>query len=157
MTEFEERPPSLKVSRLYRGLRQQQGSALIELAVTLPVLFLFLFCFMELSLAFYTRDLISECAREGTRYAMYRGASCPSTTNPTCEVTASQVNSYVSSLGFPNLAGGTMKVATTYPNGNENVGSLVQVQVTYNFPITMPLLPANALSMSSVSVMSIIQ
>jgi Flp pilus assembly protein TadG len=137
--------------------RHEDGSTLVEFALTLPVLMTLLFCFMEMCLAFYTKDMISECAREGTRYAMYRGASCPTASNPTCEVSSSQVNTYVTGLGWPNLAGGTMTVATSYPNGNEAVGSQVQVKVSYTFPITMPLVPKNALALQSTSTMYILQ
>jgi hypothetical protein len=112
---------------------------------------------MQICLAFYTHNLISELAREGTRYAMVRGASCPNSTSPTCEVTASEVNSYVSSIALPNLAGGTMTVATTYPNGNEAVGSTVQVKITYVFPIKMPFVPTPSYTMTSTSVMYILQ
>jgi len=133
------------------------GSALIEFALTSSLLFTLLFCFMEICLVFYSYDLISEAAREGTRYAMYRGASCPNSTTPTCEVTASQVNTYVSGLVWPNLAGGTITPATTYPSGNENVGSTVQVTVTYVFPIKMPFVPTHSITMASTSVMPILQ
>jgi len=147
-----------EVARSLRGLlRREQGSTVIETAVSLPVLFTFLFCFMEICLAFYSRDMISESAREGTRYAKYHGASCPTSSNPTCEATATQVNTYVTGLGWPNLAGGTMSVATTYPSGNESVGSLVQVKITYVFPIKMAFVPTSALTMSSTSEAYIVQ
>jgi Flp pilus assembly protein TadG len=135
----------------------EDGSTLIEMAVTLPLMFTLLFCFMEMCLAFYSRDMISECAREGTRYAMLHGASCPTSASPTCEATATQVNSYVTGLGWPNLAGGTMTVATTYPSGNEAVGSLVQVKVTYVFAIAMAFVPKNSLTMTSTSEAYILQ
>lgn len=137
---------------------REDGSALIEFAVTLPVLFTLLFCFMELCLALYTRDLISECAREGTRYAMVRGASC--TTYPgsaSCTVTAAQVETYVMGLGRPNIAGGTMSVNASYPNGTQAVGSPVSVTVNYAFPISMPFVHALSINMSSSSQMTIIQ
>lgn len=135
----------------------QCGASLVELGVTLPVLMTLLFCMFEVCLAFYSHDLISEFARQGTRYAMVHGASCPTTSNPTCEATATQVNTYVSSLSMPNIAGGTITPATTYPDGNEAVGSRVQVKVTYVFPIKMPFVPTSALTMTSTSVMRIIQ
>ena len=119
----------------------ENGSSLIEMSLALPVLFTLMFCFMELCLAFYSRNMISECAREGTRYAMFRGASCPSAATPTCEATASQVNTYVSGIGWPNIAGGTMTVNTTYPGGSEAVGNAVKVQVTYVFPFHAPFVP----------------
>jgi hypothetical protein len=137
--------------------RSEDGGSLIEMAVTLPLLFTLLFCFMELCLAFYSHDMISEAAREGSRYAIYHGATCPTSASPTCEATATQVNSYVTGLGWPNLAGGTMTVATTYPNGNENVGSLVQVKITYVFAIHMAFVPTNSLTMTSTSKAYIIQ
>jgi Flp pilus assembly protein TadG len=130
---------------------------MLEIALTLPVLFAFLFCFMELCIIFYTYSMISEAAREGTRYAMVHGATCPTSANPTCEVTVAQVNTYVSGLGWPNLGGGTMTVATSYPNGNESIGSPVKVAITYVFPITMPLVPTSSISMSTASQTTIIQ
>jgi Flp pilus assembly protein TadG len=135
----------------------EDGSAMIEFAVTVPVLFTLIFCFIEVCLGFYTHEMISEAAREGTRYAMFHGASCPNSTSPTCEATASQVNAVVSGLAAPDIGGGTMTVATTYPNGNELAGSQVQVKITYVFPITLPFVPKNSLTMTSTSVMDIVQ
>ena len=138
-------------------LKEENGGALIDTAVTLPILLSVFFCFIELCLAFYSKDMISERAREGTRYAMYHGSSCPSSSNPTCELTASQINSYVSGLAWPNLGGGTITVSTTYPSGNEAPGSSVEVTVTYIFPIALPFVPSNTLSFSSTSEMKILQ
>jgi Flp pilus assembly protein TadG len=135
----------------------EQGSSLVEMAVALPTLFMFMFCFMEMCLAFYSFDMISEAAREGARYAMVHGAGCPNSTNPTCEATATQVNTYVSSLVWPNLAGGTITPNTTYPDGDEAVGHRVQVEVTYSFSVTMPFVPKKTISMTSTSQMKIIQ
>ncbi|HXB63170.1 MAG TPA: TadE/TadG family type IV pilus assembly protein [Acidobacteriaceae bacterium] len=139
------------------AMGSEEGSTLIEFALTFTVLLTLIFCLMELCLVFYSYDMISDCAREGTRYAVLRGASCPTTASPTCEATASQVNSYVSSNAPPNLGAGTLTVATTYPDGNESVGSRVQVKVSYVFPIKMPFVPKASLNMSSTSVMYILQ
>jgi Flp pilus assembly protein TadG len=129
----------------------------VEFVLTLSLLFTLIFCFFELCLALYTYDVISESAREGTRYAMVRGASCRTSTGVSCQVSPDEVNSYVSGLGWPNVGGGTMNVNTTYPDGSEAIGSRVQVNVTYQFRITMPFVPSNAISLSSTSVMYIIQ
>jgi hypothetical protein len=109
--------------------------------------------------------MISETAREGTRYAMVHGASCPTSGNPTCEATAAEVDAYVLGLGWANAAGGTMTVCTYYnnnacntnPTGSEAVGNPVKVTVTYVFPITMPFVPTKSLTMTSSSQMTIIQ
>jgi Flp pilus assembly protein TadG len=138
------------------------GSALIETAVSLPVLFALLFCFMELCLVFYSYDMISESAREGTRYAMFLSSTCINSSGASCTATAAQVNSYVSGLGWPNLAGGTMTVSTTYKTpaggtGTNIVSDFVVVQITYVFPITMPFVPKNSITAKSTSQTIIVQ
>lgn len=156
---------SVPLSKTGIAARGENGMTLVEMAVTLPILFAFLFCFMELSLAFYSYNMISETAREGSRYAMVHGASCPTSANPTCKATAAQVDAYVLGIGWANLAGGTMTVCVYYnnnacntnPSGSEAVGNPVKVTVTYVFPITMPYVPTNSLTMRSTSQMTIIQ
>jgi len=130
---------------------------LVEIAVTLPVLFGLIFGFIAICLTFYSYEMISEAAREGTRYAMVRGASCPTTANPTCEATVAQVNAYVSGLGLPNLGGGSVVPNAMYPDGNENVGSHVTVTVTYVVHLTLPFVPARPLTLSSTSMATILQ
>jgi Flp pilus assembly protein TadG len=135
----------------------EDGGTLIETTLALPVLLGVIFCFMEVCTAFYSYNMISEAAREGTRYAMMHGATCPTSTSPTCEATASQVNAYVSGLNWVTANGGTMTVNTTYPDGNETPGSRVQVQVTYVLPINMPFVPRAAMTMHSTSLAYILQ
>ncbi len=50
-----------------------------------------------------------------------------------------------------------MSAATTYPDGNENPGSRVQIVVNYVFPYNIPFAPKGTLHMSSTSVMYIVQ
>ena len=143
----------------------EDGQTLIEMAVSLPILFALIFCFMELCLAFYTYDMISESAREGAQYAMVRSTNCVTNNSGAsvpCTATSTQVNTYVSHLGWPNIAGGTITPATTYiqvsPNAAGNIpGNYVKVAVTYVFPIKMPFVPKNSITLTSSSQMYIIQ
>ena len=135
---------------------REEGGSLIELAVTLPVLFGLIFCFMETCMMLYTYEMISISARQGARYAMVRGASCPSTANPICEATPAQVKAYVSGLGWPNIGGGIVTPSVVY-DGNESVGSHVQVTVSYSFQITMPFVPTKSIAMSSTAKTTILQ
>jgi Flp pilus assembly protein TadG len=137
--------------------RSEDGGALVEFAASLIVLFTMFFCFFEVALATYSTHLIAELAFEGARYAMVHGSSCPTSSNPTCEVTAAQVNTFVTSLPLPKLVGGTLTANTTYPDGNENPGSRVTVKVSYVFPITMPLVPKSSLHFSTSSTLYIVQ
>jgi Flp pilus assembly protein TadG len=149
--------PSRLNSGAVEALASEDGSALLELVFTLPVLFGLLFCFFELCMALYSYDMISESAREGTRYAMVRGASCKTSSGASCETTVAQIKTYVAGLGWPNVGGGTMTVSPSYPKGSDAVGNPVQVTITYQFRITMPFVPSSAIALSSTSVMYIIQ
>lgn len=162
---IESRLPQRARRRKKNAAWDEAGQSILEMAVTLPLLFAFLFCFMEVCLALYTLCMISETAREGTRYAMVHGASCPTSGSPTCEATAAQVNTYVQNINWVDVAGGTMTVCVYYnnnacntnPANSRNVGNPVKITVTYVFPITMPFVPTSSLTLKSTSQMTIIQ
>jgi len=154
---FGRRPRGVTRSSGRNSAESQEGSALVEIALTLPVLLTFFFGLIEVCLAFYTHQVLSESAREGTRYAMVHGSTCTTGSGNSCTVSAATVNSYVSGLNWPNFGGGTMAVNTTYPDGNESRGSRVQVNVSYGFRFRVPFIPPSTLTMSSTSVMYIIQ
>lgn len=152
---------SNRVRSLFRNGRNahhdQGGQALIECALTFTVLMTFFLAFMEICLIFYSYCMIAESAREGTRYASVHGSTCVTGSQSSCTASASSINAYVSAIGWPNLGGGTLTPATTFPDGNEAPGSRVQISVSYVFPITVPFLPAQAVSMASTSETYIIQ
>jgi Flp pilus assembly protein TadG len=134
-----------------------EGQSTIEIALALPVIVAFTFAMIEICLAFYSYCMISESAREGTRYAIVRGATCQTSQTLSCTASAAQVSSFVTGLGWPNLGGGTMSATTSFPDGNQNPGSRVQVLVTYTFPYNLPFLPKGSMQLSSKSVMYIVQ
>jgi Flp pilus assembly protein TadG len=146
--------PANKARTLHSG---DEGSSMVELALSVPVLLTFFFGLIQVCIVTYTRGALSECAREGTRYAMVHGSTCETPGNASCTLTASQMNTYVSSNTWPNVGGGAMTVNTTYPDGNENPGSRVQITVTYAFPFRVPMIPTSTLTLSSTSVMYIVQ
>ncbi|MGB6191582.1 MAG: TadE family protein [Terracidiphilus sp.] len=137
--------------------RKEDGQAIIEAAITLPIVAAFVFVMIELCLMFYSYCMISETAREGTRYAIVHGSTCTTSTKASCAATASSISTYVSKVGWPNLGGGTLTPTTTFPDGNENPGSRVQVSVSYSFPVTLPFVPKGSVAMSSSSTMYFIQ
>jgi Flp pilus assembly protein TadG len=149
--------PAARGSAARRGAGGEEGSALVEFALTVPILLTFFFGLIEVSVALYMHQVLSECAREGTRYAMVHGSTCLNSAGSSCTVTAAQVNSFVSGLTWPNLGGAPMVVSTTFPDGNQSPGSRVQVYVTYAFPYRVPFVPPTTLNMSSTSVTYIVQ
>ncbi|HKO19085.1 MAG TPA: TadE/TadG family type IV pilus assembly protein [Acidobacteriaceae bacterium] len=137
-------------------LRDEQGQSLVEFAITFSILIGFVFAFIEVCLMFYTYCMISECAREGSRYAAVHGSTCQTAALVSCTASAYGINSYVAQLGYPNLASGTMTVSTTFPDGSEAPGNHVKVAVQYAFPITLAFVPRNTWTMSTSSTVTIL-
>jgi Flp pilus assembly protein TadG len=167
-----------RFSRFVFRAARNQGSALTEYAIVLIVLLTFLFGIMDFSRFLYTYHFVSDIAREGTRYAVVRGAtfgttSCASTSTFACNATAVNVQSYVQGLTPPGITPSSLTVTTTWPgtapagaatscntaNGNNSPGCLVQVAVSYPYKFMLPFLPksSSTWTVSSTSVMVISQ
>jgi Flp pilus assembly protein TadG len=144
------------------------GSGSLEFALSLTLLLTIMLGIMEMSLALYTYCIVSESAREGTRYAAVRGSSCSSYGgfSSACPVTAAQIQTYVRELNFPGIKPSAMTVSTTwaaYPSGGsctpsascDNPGNLVKVTVSYAFPLTIPFVSNTTITMASTSKMVI--
>jgi Flp pilus assembly protein TadG len=150
-----------------RRARSEHGSSLVETALSLTILLSVALGVMEMSLALYTYHFISDAAREGTRFAIVRGSSCAANAGlaSACPAAGTDVQSYVRGLGFPGINPSLMTVTTTWPTTGtscapsvtpcNNPGNLVKVTVSYQYPLSIPFLPARTLTMSSTSQMVI--
>jgi Flp pilus assembly protein TadG len=146
---------------------RDQGSNVIEMAVVSPIFLAMLFGIIELSLALYTYNYVSDAAREGSRYAIVRGSSCSVLTN--CGVTAAQIQTYVQNLGYPGMKAANTTVTTAWfsPSTTTPVtwtecgstcnapGDAVQVKVTYSFHLGIPFVPKSTINLHSTSQMVI--
>jgi Flp pilus assembly protein TadG len=149
------------------GTLSEHGSALIETALSLSLLFALVFGIMEIGWALYTYHFISEAAREGTRYAMVRGSSCAAAGSLCTDVSQTDIQNYVKNLGFPGINSSDMTVTAAWPSTGaactpsttpcNNPGNLVQVTVAYQFPLSIPFVGASTINMSSLSEMVISQ
>jgi Flp pilus assembly protein TadG len=151
------------------------GSAILETALSMIVLLTFLFGLMETCLMLYTYHFISEAAREGTRYAVVRGSTaggsnCAAPGAATCIAQGGNnigdIATYVKGLSFPGIDPSNMTVNSSwsaYVHGStcgtpcNSPGNLVTVKVIYNFPLTIPFVPAHTFALSSTSAMIISQ
>jgi hypothetical protein len=74
-------------------------------------------------------------------------------------VTSAQVQTYLHGLAFPGINTANFLVAVSWPttgaactpslNPCNNPGNLVKVTVNYTFPVSIPFVPAQILTMSS--------
>jgi Flp pilus assembly protein TadG len=177
---------------IYRGLRklgalksrsrllEDRGSALVEMAISFPILAMMLFAIIQFSIALYTYDFLSDAAREGARWAIVRGVNCTANTPGLDHCAASQqdVQNYVQGLGYPFASSTTVKLsymtATTAMNASGNPattwstctgdvatcglpGNQVQVGVQCTYPLGIPFWSAAQLTMASTSSMVISQ
>jgi Flp pilus assembly protein TadG len=149
-----------------KGARGEEGSAIMETAMSIIILLTFMFGVMEVGFALYSYHVIAEAAREGTRYAIVRGASagaaCGSYSSYDCMASSTDIQNYVQNLGL--LANMTVApVWSTYTSGKtcpttppcNSPGNLITVTVTYNFPLNVPFIPPHSYAMTSTAAMII--
>lgn len=139
----------------------EEGSVLVEFAVSSTIFFMLLFGIMDFSFGFYSSNFTAEAAKEAARYASVRGSCTDSTGNVTtndlsdCGVTSDQVQTWVQNMGYPGINPSNTTVAVTWPNGSHLPGNNVKVDVTYIFPLSVPFWRNTGLKMESTSEMVI--
>ena len=153
-------------SRIRRTLRAEAGTSIVEFAMASIILFTLVFGVMAICLALYSYNVVSEAAREATRYAIVRGSACNSFTD--CNVDQTGLQTYVQGIGFPGITPSSLSVVASATSATGTVctatlkpcnkpGNPVQVTVTYTFPLVIPFVPSRTLTMSSTSQMTISQ
>jgi Flp pilus assembly protein TadG len=149
-----------------RRLRGEEGSALVEFALSSTVLFLCLFGILGLCGALYTYNFVVDAAHEATRYAIVRGSDCTGLTNcplSTNATTASAtLQTYLQSLGYPGIVANHLSASLTWSGANSPTnapGNTVSVTVTYTYPLNIPFWSqsGNILHLSNTSEMTISQ
>ena len=160
------------------AIRGEEGTALIEAALTAAITLSVLFGLLEMAMAFYAYHFVSDAAREGSRYAIVRGSdSCTNTPNLTnCNATAAEIQSYVTNLGYPGINSNNLSVTTTWLKATlsgspatttwstcspasctNDPGNMVKVVVSYSFPLNILFFSKSTLNISSTSEMVISQ
>jgi len=75
MRQKQQRP---RIRWFWRCLRRQEGAAMVEFALILPVFLILVLGGMDLGHMFYVQHLITNASREGARFgAKYTGGSSP--------------------------------------------------------------------------------
>jgi hypothetical protein len=133
-----------------------------------------MFGVIQVSLALYSYHFISDVAREATRYAIVRGSTwknaCDSGdgsgyASAGCTANPADVQKYVQSIEFPGISSSNLTATPTWTatfggtscSPCNKTGDVVQVQVQYTFPFSVPFLPKRTFTMSSTSEMVISQ
>lgn len=158
---------------LNRVVQNDDGSELVEFAISIFVWISFLFGVSWFSMALYAAHFVSNAAADGARYAMVRGSSwsgtsCSSSTLE-CAATSDDVKGHIVDSLTPGLSSSHLSVTTIWP-GTDTAGNTcdtsdgvnspnceVKVTVTYSFEYPLPFAKLQAMLMSSTAQMTIVR
>jgi Flp pilus assembly protein TadG len=168
----------LAAMRQFAAAMGEEGNSVVEMALSCLILIPVLFGIIQLSIGLYCFHFSADAAREATRWAIVRGATCngnfgtaycsPTDGKPG-GATSNDIAHYVKGLGYPfsgavttttkwctttGATPATWTCSTAWENG---VGNQVQVTVSYAYPLVIPFVPKNTLNVSSVASMTIVQ
>ncbi len=113
------------LSKVGRFVRNTAGTAAVEFAFVLPVLLLMTLGIIEGGRTFLALHALEKVAGDGVRYASVRGSESQS------PVTQAQVEAFVLSRAA-GLVNAELVVVVDWPDGNNDPGSRVTVQVDYD-------------------------
>jgi Flp pilus assembly protein TadG len=171
--------------RKRKNSSSERGSALVEFALVLTVLFTLIFGIMDFSRAMFAYHWVSYATHEATRYASVHGSTyssqCPTSTpfvlTSNCQISSSStanVTNYVQTFaqgvyfnGVTSGAGG-LTVTTTWPGstgsptgcstakGTNSPGCPVKIVVTYIYGFSLPFLVSKVASITMTSTSQVI-
>ncbi len=104
-----------------RLIRNQRGAALLETAVTIPIILLIAVSIFEFGRAYQTWQVLTNAAREGARVAIL--------TDMTDQQVQNTVRVYMTSGGLPNAATAAVNI-----NRNVAMGANTASRITVNYP-----------------------
>jgi Flp pilus assembly protein TadG len=107
-------------------MRQERGAALLEMALTLPLLLLVCVGILEFGRAYQTWQVMTNAAREGARIAVLPGITNTDVTN--------RVQTYLVNGQLPNAASATVNIDRTQTISIGATGTAPAAQVTVNYP-----------------------
>src|SRR6476659_6848202 len=113
-----------------RRLRNERGAALIETAVTLPLILLVSVGIFEFGRAYQTWQVLTNAAREGARQAVLL--------DPTEDQIKTTVKNYITDGGLPNAATTTITVLRNQPFG-AGTASRITVDYPFSFMVLNPI------------------
>jgi len=110
--------------RRHRIIKSEKGASAVEFALILPILIILVFGIVEFGIAFNNYITITHAAREGVRIAAV------DLNNP-------DLKNIIIERAYPvPITPDDITIIT--PDG-ENIGDPVEVEITYNISITIPL------------------
>lgn len=114
-----------------KRMRSEKGAALIEAAVTVPLILLISVGIFEFGRAYQTQQVLTNAAREGARVAVIEGT--------TDADVRTRVRDYVTRGGLNTLTDGQIVVQRTLPLAGSSTASSVEIDYPFQFMVLNPV------------------
>lgn len=115
-----------------KRLRNQRGAALLETAITIPLILLISVSIFEFGRAFQTWQVLTNAAREGARV----GVLASSTDTQVTEA----VRNYMTSGQLPQAGAAAIAVERSVPFGASHTATKVTISYPFNFVVLNPVM-----------------
>lgn len=116
---------------MIKRLNNERGAALLETAITIPLVLLVTVSIFEFGRAYQTWQVLTNAAREGARVAVIAGHSDTQVTDA--------VRSYMQNGQLPSYASATVSINRNVPFGG-TTASTVSVSYPFQFTVLNPVI-----------------
>lgn len=117
--------------KLTRRVNDQRGAALLETAITIPLVLLVTVSIFEFGRAYQTWQVLTNAAREGARVAILADTTDAQVTNT--------VRAYMEGGQLPEAGAATVSIERSVPFG-ANTASRVTVSYPFTFVVLSPVI-----------------
>ena len=111
--------------------RSEKGAALLETAITIPIILLISVGIFEFGRAYQTWQILTNAAREGARMAVINGST-------DANVTA-RVRSYMQAGSLPNYATASVTIQRNVALTGADTASQIQIDYPFQFMVLNPV------------------
>jgi Flp pilus assembly protein TadG len=131
---------------LIRFKRDQRGAAMVELALVAGVIFIpLMFGVVEIGRGVWIKSMVTAAAREGVRYAIVHGSQNTGSVADSAAIADTVI-------ARTKLTG--IIVRPSWPDGNNDYGSRVRVQVSYSYVPVVSVISARTITSTSQQIIS---
>jgi Flp pilus assembly protein TadG len=114
-----------------KRMRSEKGAALIEAAITVPIILLISVGIFEFGRAYQTWQVLTNAAREGARMAVI-------TTSKDADITT-RVRNYMQAGSLPNYATATVTIQRSVVLTGSDTASSIQIDYPFQFMVLNPV------------------
>lgn len=110
------------IAKFIRKIINEDGQAVVELAITLPILIMILCAIIDFGWFFTNQNTMDYCTRDGARYAIVHSSSVNAIKTYVRDIAPDAIaDSLVINVTFSNPANPTLGDVTVEVNGDVNV------------------------------------